>query len=64
MRVLLIQPSASEHPNAQPPLGLAYLGAVLEQRGCDVSLLDAHAPRACYSNNDLLELAREFRPDL
>ena len=44
MRVLLIFPPADIEAhnirNVCPPLGIAYLGAVLEQSGHDVSLLD------------------------
>ncbi len=44
MKVLLIQPPyclfENDHPQAVPPLGLAYLGAVLEQDGHEIHILD------------------------
>lgn len=44
-KVLLIQPpytiNKSEPKGCQPPLGLAYIAAVLEQEGYDVKILDA-----------------------
>jgi len=63
MKALLVQPSPSEHPNTQPPLGLAYVGAMLRQRRWQVSILDAHAPRARYRPADLIAIARQMRPD-
>lgn len=64
MKVLLIQPSRSEHPNRQPPLGLASIGAILEQRGCVTKIIDCHAPYAHYSVKDILSIIYSFRPDI
>ncbi|NLX12168.1 MAG: hypothetical protein GXY44_00735 [Phycisphaerales bacterium] len=44
MKVLLIQPPyclfENDHPQAVPPLGLAYLAAVLEQDGHEIRIID------------------------
>ncbi len=66
MRVLLINPPWTIHSrknvwksiaSIMPPLGLAWLAAVLEQDGHDVSILDAHA--ALLSLDDVLCWIRE-----
>lgn len=45
MKVLLVLPSMAFYPSERiqvgPPLGLAYIAAVLERAGIDVSILDA-----------------------
>ncbi len=47
LRVLLIFPPItalpSDYPTPDPPLGLAYIAAVLEKHGFDVKILDAFA---------------------
>ena len=40
MRVLLINPFYPISETPSPPLGLAYLGAALEQAGARVKILD------------------------
>ena len=49
LRVLLVAPcyhqriSNVAQTTVGPPLGLAYIASVLEQRGVDVAILDANA---------------------
>jgi len=50
--------------NANPPLGLAYLGAVAEAKGCEVKIIDAAAPYANYTIEDMVKIAKEFSPHL
>lgn len=62
-RVLLLQ-SVSPIVNAAPPLGLGYIAAVLEHRGCEVKIIDAAAPYASYSLKRIVDAAEQFGPDL
>ena len=55
-------PAEDVYPN--PPLGLAYLGAVLERAGHEVLIIDAAAPYADYTISDLVDEAREFAPGI
>lgn len=51
MKVMLVNPSYISHEysgwrravGVSPPVGLAYIGAVLEKNGCEVTILDANA---------------------
>lgn len=73
LRILLINPpfdpdeSVGESSsvrfvlNITPPLGLAYLGAVLERAGDEVRIIDYTAR---YHYPPLAEIIKEFRPDL
>lgn len=45
-----------------PPLGLAYIGAVLEKDGHQVNILDASALRLSWS--DTLRKIKSFTPDI
>ena len=63
IKALLIHPP-SPVINGSPPLSLAYLGAVLERKGCLVRIIDAAAPYARYNIEDIKEEARQFKPDL
>jgi len=57
LRVVLIHPRTIDIP--QPPLGLLYIGAVLEKEGHDVRIFDP------WPNDDrFLERVGIFRPDL
>lgn len=69
MDVLLIQPNyhharASEGARwgTVPPLGLAYIAAVLEQHGIHVRILDANALH--YSAEQVMEHVRNVKPDM
>lgn len=61
MKVLLINPKANLpiEVRTSPPLGLAYLGAVSEQRGDEVRILDMEV-----EESPLSLVLREERPDL
>lgn len=46
LKVTLVHPAqVGDFSSDQPPLGLAYLAAVLEQHGCEVRVVDAHAEK-------------------
>lgn len=62
-KVMLLQ-SISPIVNSAPPLGLAYIGAVLEKNGYEVKILDASAPYAKYSLDDVVREVRNFSPDV
>ncbi|MCL5265300.1 MAG: B12-binding domain-containing radical SAM protein [Chloroflexi bacterium] len=62
-KVMLLQ-SHAPTVNYTPPLGLAYLGAMLEQVGCEVRILDASAPYASYTLRELVVECVALRPDL
>jgi len=61
MKALLINPKANLpiEVRTSPPLGLAYLGAVSEERGDEVRILDMEVEEA-----PLSQVLREERPDL
>ncbi len=54
LRILLIFPPLTalpaDYPTPDPPLGLAYIAAVLEKHGFDIKILDAFAEAECKSN--------------
>ena len=52
-KVMLLQ-SISPIVNSAPPLGLAYIGAILDKRGYEVKILDASAPYAGYSLDEIV----------
>ena len=48
MKVTLVNPPYPEHAHSHPPfipLGIAYLGAVAEQAGHEVTVIDCQAER-------------------
>jgi anaerobic magnesium-protoporphyrin IX monomethyl ester cyclase len=61
MRFLLINPYYPISETPSPPLGLAYLGAALEQAGIEVRLLDLVV--FPYSKEILASVLQEFSPD-
>jgi radical SAM superfamily enzyme YgiQ (UPF0313 family) len=63
IKVLLLAPP-SPVKNGIPPLGLAYLGSILERDGCQVKIVDGAAPLARYTEADLVEIAKTFSPDI
>jgi len=71
MKILLAYPPYSLHElydkleaigNTSPPLGIGYIGAVLEQAGHQVKILDA--PTLGYRLKDILREFERFQPDL
>lgn len=62
-RIILLQ-SISPIVNSTPPLGLAYIGAVLEKKGYEVKILDAAAPYAKHSLDDVVREVKNFSPDV
>lgn len=62
MRALLLQ-HQSPRVNYAIPLGLAYIAAVLRNKGIEVKIIDAAGPYAGYSNEDLLKIIKEYQPD-
>ncbi len=65
MRVLLIQPPPRHLANEDivvPPLGIAYLAAVLEEKGYEVSIIDAFAEML--DANTLEKRIKSFSPDV
>lgn len=73
MRVTLLNPMVQDplgllkdpkklHPTVSPPLGLAYVAAVLEKEGIEVKIVDMHAERMTIS--DLQDHITSFQPDI
>jgi radical SAM superfamily enzyme YgiQ (UPF0313 family) len=69
MKILLIQPPAGistgkvHHPiYIAPPLGLAYIAAVLEKNDMDVSILDGYLLKC--SKEILVQILNKERPDI
>ena len=62
MRVLLINPFYPISETPSPPLGLAYLGAALEQAGVQVKILDYVVYP--YRRDALESVLKEFKPHL
>lgn len=69
MKVVLVNPPASAGFEIQsvlgltaPPLGLAYIGAVLERDGFDVSIIDA--PVTCESQDAVIKKLQGMEPDV
>ena len=60
---MLLQ-SISPIVNSAPPLGLAYIGAVLEKKGYEVNILDASAPYADYTLDVLIKETKKFSPHI
>jgi anaerobic magnesium-protoporphyrin IX monomethyl ester cyclase len=63
-RVLLVYPPSRTQWHLSCPMGLMILGAVLEKNGYEVELLDANAAGRRQSVEQIVELAREWRPDV
>ena len=61
--VLIFPPNIYQTKQSMPPLGIAWLAAVLRQNGFeDVVLIDSMANH--YSNEDIIELLKKEGPDL
>lgn len=63
MKIMLIHPPSAYHRETFP-LGIAYLGAVLEKRGCEVKVIDASALRCFMDVNDIVGEVKAFSPDV
>jgi len=67
MKILLINPSQADVYGKAlsptfPPLGLGYIGAVLEREGHKVHILDFDADRM--NNKKIIEFLKRFKPSL
>jgi radical SAM superfamily enzyme YgiQ (UPF0313 family) len=62
MRILLINPFYPISETPSPPLGLAYLAAVLERDGAEVKVLDLVVTP--YRRAKLSRILADFRPDM
>ena len=62
-RVILLQSNAPS-VNYTPPLGLGYLAASLEKNNHEVKIIDASAPYASYTANQLIQEVKNYAPDL
>lgn len=62
-KVMLLQ-IISPIVNSAPPLGLAYIGAMLERRAYDVKILDASAPYADYTLDAVIREVKKYSPDI
>lgn len=62
MKVLLIFPP-SIYRNFTPPLNLAYIGAVLEQAGHEVLIVDAAAANSTLTDDGIIQIAQDWQPD-
>jgi radical SAM superfamily enzyme YgiQ (UPF0313 family) len=62
-KVMLIFPK-SIYKNFSPPLGLAYLGAVLERKGCSVKIIDMSAPFYEGDLESVINAVGLFKPDI
>ena len=63
MKVLLIQPPMLVFKiNISPNLGLAYIAAVLEQEGHDLTVIDAVADNLSF--DEIIEQIRDIQPDI
>jgi len=60
---LIFPPNVYQTKQSMPPLGIAWLGAVLRENGFkDVSLIDSIANR--YTNSEIITLLKERAPDI
>jgi anaerobic magnesium-protoporphyrin IX monomethyl ester cyclase len=62
MKVILIQPTVKIKATIGPPLGLAYIAAVLEKSGHDVKIIDLGI--FGYKFNDIKRKISSFDPDV
>jgi len=61
--VLIFPPNVYQTKQSMPPLGIAWLAAVLRENGFkDVSIIDSMANR--YSNEDIIDLLKKESPDM
>jgi anaerobic magnesium-protoporphyrin IX monomethyl ester cyclase len=61
--VLVFPPNIYQTKQSMPPLGLAWIAAVLRENGFeDISIIDSIANR--YSNEGVISLLKEKKPDV
>lgn len=61
--VLVFPPNTFQTKQSMPPLGIAWIAAVLREAGYrEVSLIDSIANR--YSNEDIIDLLKKAEPDI
>ena len=63
-KILLIYPPSRTQSHFSCPMGLLMLGAVLENAGYDVRLLDANAVGRRLTSDEIVEIATHMRPDV
>ena len=63
MRILLLTAPIPVQ-NANFPLGLAYISAVLKRKAYEVKTIDSIAPFKKYTKNDIKELIKTYNPDV
>jgi radical SAM superfamily enzyme YgiQ (UPF0313 family) len=64
IRVLLIYPPSRTQSHSTCPMGPLMIGAVLEQAGHEVHVVDANAIDRRRTSEEILALARELRPNV
>lgn len=63
-RILLVYPPSRSQSHGSCPAALTMLGAVLESAGYEVHLLDANAALHRRTRTQIVERAKELRPDV
>lgn len=64
LRVMLVYPPSRTQVHSAYPLGVTVLAGVLERAGHDVRIVDANAARKRRTTEDIVELARQWKPDV
>jgi anaerobic magnesium-protoporphyrin IX monomethyl ester cyclase len=64
LRILLVYPPSRTQFHATCPIGLLMLGAVLEEAGHEVHVLDANAVRMRLSSEEVAALASTLKPNV
>jgi anaerobic magnesium-protoporphyrin IX monomethyl ester cyclase len=64
LRVMLVYPPSRTQVHSAYPLGITTLAGVLERAGHDVCVVDANAARRRRTTEDIVEHARQWRPDV
>lgn len=63
MKATMVQPAqVGAFSSDQPPMGLAYIGSILEQHGCEVRVVDANVEKL--STDEVTKLILQQTPDL
>jgi radical SAM superfamily enzyme YgiQ (UPF0313 family) len=64
LRVMLVYPPSQTQVHSAYPLGITVLAGVLQRAGHEVRIIDANAARRRRTTEDIVALAREWRPDV
>lgn len=59
---MLVQPRSAFVSEAIP-LGFGYLAAIARKHGAEVKIIDATAPYAQYTEEDILRICKDYQPD-